>query len=110
MVLDGISALEQFDVGGGCVDLLGQLRLGHLVGPLLAAAVPDVGSDFRPGFLHGHDIVRPVDFRQPLSVGAGFVDLEGRDGSVELGCLQDGVKGVWDRWVVENSVRRAGDR
>lgn len=79
LVLDGVSALEQFDVVGGCVDFLGQLRLGHLVGSLLATSVPDVGSDFRPGFLHGNDVVRSVDLRQTLSVGTRFVDLEGRD-------------------------------
>lgn len=97
MVLDGLSALEQLDVVGGRVDLFGQLRLGHFIGPFLAASIPDAGSDFRPCFLHGNDVVRSVHFRKTLSIGARFVNLERRDGSVGLDFVQGGMKRVWHR-------------
>ena len=84
MVLDGLSALEQLDVVGGRVDLFGQLRLGHFVGPFLAASVPDAGSDFCPCFLHGNDVIRSVHFRKTLSIGSRFVNLETSDVSAGL--------------------------
>jgi len=90
LVLDRGTALQQLDVVGLGVDLLGQLRLRELEA-VLGAAVLDRVGDLAVEFEGGDDVVGAVDFGEALAFGGG-----GGGGGLEWG--GGSVRGGGRRW------------